>query len=68
MIQGHITGFFKTGDEEDIPYVRCWHIMTIEEKGRSGTGGHYFFPGVFVYSKDIKSIKFLHDNSVLIIN
>ena len=68
IVKGAIIGFCKTGDEEDIPYVSRWHMVTSEDRVNKRAGELDIPPDIFIYSKDIASVTFCDDNSVLIIN
>jgi len=65
-INGVFISFFLGEYDYNEPYIRKWHIVEEKHKMTSGIDAFGFRLGEIIEQKDIKSIKFLDDNSEII--
>jgi len=60
-----IIGFYKSGDEDDKPYINKWHITGVKEKGALAINPFDLLNGQIIKNKDIAEVDFLADNTIL---
>lgn len=64
-ITGVFISFFLGEEDKREPYIRRWHIVEEKYKISLGIDAFGFRIGELLNHKDIESIKFLDDNSVM---
>ena len=60
-----IIGFYKTGEEEDRPYINKWHIAPVTDKNKLGINALDLLNGKTIDEEDITEVTFMEDGSVL---
>lgn len=64
-ISGVFISFFPGEKNSNEPYITRWHIVKEQHKMTMGIDAFGFRVGEIINQKDIQSIKFLHDNSII---
>lgn len=65
-LKGTVCGFFKGNVDQHEPYIRQWHIVAEDEKYNFGLDGFGFRQGEIINQRDIVSVYFDDDQTMMI--